>query len=347
MNPLTLIWMTAAAMALGALLWMSGLIVMRLVHDRRSAARAASRRQVEAALIAAIQGGASAAAQLAPFAHRARLMAEVLLEFLGIVRGHDQARLLELLRNLRVDAVLRRRLRRGSVAGRLACIEALSVFPGPETLATLEAAASGGRPRLRLAALRSILAVGGDVTVDRLLNDLATGALAPSGMFGELIRELTAADPAAAMAAAERRNLSATALAIVLDALGEAGDYGALPLLVQHAAGDPAPVRVSAVHALGRLRHPAAEPALRTALSDPDSQVRAAASEAAGVARLPGLTPALAGALSDPVWRVRFQAAAALSKLGADGLAALQGAADGPSEVASLAASLTLAESVA
>jgi HEAT repeat protein len=310
-------------------------------------ARAASRKQIEQALVAIIQGGDSALAQLGPYARRARLMAETLLEFLNIIRGQDQERVLAVLRNLRVDATLRRRLNAGSMAGRLACLETLAVFPGPETQAALEKAATSRRPRLRLVAFRSLAAVGGSVTIDRLLDDLLAGDLEPSGLFGEFLRELAAASPASAMRAAARPDLTPAALALVLYALGEAGDYQALPVLVEHAASPHVAVRVAAVTALGRLKHPAAEQALRTALADDAWQVRAASSEAAGAARLARLVPTLAQALGDPVWRVRFQAAASLSKLGPGGVAALQTVADSPLEIASVAASLALAERAA
>lgn len=343
MSTLTLIWIVALSLAGGAVLWMSGLIVMRMVHTRRAARRLADRRALEAALIGVLQGQADVDVAFAPYRGRARLLAETLLDFVGLVRGEDRAAVIAAMTHIGADRTLRARVGRGSLAGRLASIEALGAFPGPETQFTLIRAASAGPAEVRIAALRSLFQAGGEVSIGRLLAELAKGDLPASGTFADLLRLVVEADPAAARAELATPALPGSTRVLLLEALGAAGDYAAISDFTAH-AGSPEPdVRTAAVQALGRLMHPLAEPTLRAALADPEWQVRSAAAEAAGAGRLPGLAESLAERLDDPVWRVRHQAAEALGKLGANGLARLEAVAKGPEGVASRAASLALA----
>lgn len=344
MNVLAIIWTAALVLAGGALLWMSGLIVLRLVHERRTADRLVARRAVDKALVALLLGRCDVETELGPYRTRARLMAEALLEILAIVRGHDREIVLSAYQSLGVDAAMRARLTRGSQAGRLACIEALANFPDPATERALRSLMARAAPHLRLAALRSLAAGGVPVTVDDLLRDLAAGALPVSGLLGEFLRSLVAADPAAAVAALQDDRATATVRVLLLDSLGAAGDYGALPCLIDQAGTGSADVRAAAVKALGRLKHPGARTALAQALSDPDAQVRASAAVAVGDAGLDALAGALADRLGDEVWRVRTQAASALRRLGASGARELQQALLSPVETVHRTASLALAE---
>lgn len=347
MQALLFIWAAALWLALAALLWMGALVGLRLAHERRMTRLAVDRRAVEKILVGVMLGRGEATQQLAPYAGRARLLAEVALDFLSLVRGQDRERVVAAMREAGIDATLRRRLQRGSLAGRLAAMEALAVFPGPDTEAALRNAADDRQPRARLAALRSLWTVGGGITLDRVIDDLKRGALERSGLLADFLRALVAADPDAALRACERPDLTPAVWVLLLEALGEAGDYRALAPMMRQAAASEPEVRATAVLALGRLRHPAAAPALQAALSDRSWRVRAAASEAAGAARLVSLAEPLTQRLSDGAWRVRFQAAKALVELGPAGLRLLQQAVNSPLETARRAATLALAEQAA
>ncbi|MCR5879724.1 HEAT repeat domain-containing protein [Phenylobacterium sp. J367] len=228
------------------------------------------------------------------------------------------------------------------MAGRLAAVEALGAFPGPETQFALIRAAARGSPAVRLAALRSLWQAGGEVGVDQLVGELERGALPPSGALADLLRLVTEADPAAAIAALEAPGRSAVARVLLSQALGAAGAYAAIPALTRQAGAREPDVRTAAVEALGRLMHPAAEPILRDALGDEAWEVRSAAANAVGDARLASLVDPLAGRLADPVWQVRHQAAAALVKLGAPGIARLEETARSADDLARRAAALVL-----
>jgi HEAT repeat protein len=341
---LTLIWLIACVLVVGAVAWMSTLIGLRLLHQRRAAALLADRRKVEAALIAAMQGRTDLEAAFEPFRNRASLLAHALLDFLGLVRGEDRRMVVAVLEELGVERTLRARVRRGSLAGRLACVEALGAFPGPETQFTLIRAASRGPVEVRLAALRSLWQAGGEVSVAQLVAEVESGGLPPSGHFSDLLKLIVEADPAAAVARLEQGGLAPLTRILLLSALGSAGAYGALPILMAGAEAVEPEVRTAAVEALGKLMHPAAGPTLRHALEDPAWQVRSAAAGAVGAAGLVALAEPLAACLADPVWWVRHQAAAALGRLGPVGAAQLEATAGSPHDIARRAAALVLAE---
>lgn len=343
MSSLVLTWLSALALALAAVGWMSGLILQRLVQDRGQRRRVADRRAVEKALVAVMQGRADAALGLRPYRHRARLMSETLLDFMSVVRGHDREVVVSALETVGVQQGLRSRLRRGSMPGRLAAIEALAAFPGPETEQALRAVADD-IPQLRLTALEALSRAGYDVPVQELLDAAAHGDLRASGRFAEFLRERVVEDPQSGVRELARQDLAPELRVLLLEALGSSGDYSVITALAADADHPVPTVRAAAVRALGRLQHPAGQVAVAAALEDEDPEVRVAGAEAAGEARLARLADTLYARLSDSAWRVRFQAAAALGKLGPAGLDRLRQAADLPDDAARRAASLTLAE---
>jgi HEAT repeat protein len=340
---LTVIWLVALGMTAMALGWMGGLIVQRLVGARLERRRRARRRAIEQALLAVMQGRADAALALRPYSDDPRLVAETLLDLMGMVRGRDREIVVEALEAIGIPQQLRRRLTTGGWPGRIAAAEALAAFPGPETEAALRSMADR-QPEARLTALEALARGGGEVSVGELLDAASHGDLRLSGRFAEFLREQAAADPAGAARALERSDLSADLRVLVLDALGGSGDYNAIGALAANATRPEPLVRAAAIRALGRLQHPAGQAAIAAALDDPDAEVRAAGADAAGEARLPKLAPALYDRLSDDAWRVRFQAAASLGKLGEAGLERLRTAAALPDPGPQRAASLTLAE---
>lgn len=345
MSALALIWTAALAMCGGSLGWMLMLIALRARYARAAVRRAADRHQVGDALVSLLLGRCDLQRDLGPYRRRARLMAETLLEFLALVRGADRETVLAACRTLGVDAAFRRRLTRGSLAGRLACIEALAAFPGAETEQALVRAAAG--PKVRLAALKALKEAGGPLAIDAVVADLQAGRLKLSGLAAEFVRALAALDVRATLAALQERSLTPAIRALLLDGLGGAADYGALPELIAHTKSPAPAVRAAAVRALGRLMHPAAEPCLAQALEDGAWEVRSMAAMAIGGARFSSLAPQLAGHLADPVWHVRCQAAVALAQLGDPGRDQLRlGLASSQAPVRS-AAALALAEPMA
>lgn len=344
MYGLSLIWLSALILMGMSLSWMSSLILLRLVNTRAATRRADDRAAVIAGLSGVLREDPTATEQLRPYCTRARLMAEALLEFQGLIRGADQERMLEALRELGLVAVLDHRLQRGSLAGRLASVEALAALGGEEARTALRRAASDRRPEVRAAAIKGLADAGYPPSVGRLLDYAVSGDLTPSRLYDELMRQVVATDPAGAAAALQRSDLTPTLRALLLEALGAAGDYSVLPTLIAAAEEQDVEVRTAAIRGLGRLQHPAGREAIATAIADGHWVVRSAAAEAAGAAGFVELGDGLQELLGDPEWWVRLRAGQALLGLGREGLIRLHAAAASERPVAQRAAELALAE---
>lgn len=346
MSPLTLIWVAALALAGLAIGWMSVLIVLRLFRQRADARRAVDRGAVMRAFMDVLKGAGDPAVSLAPYAHRARLMAEAILELHALVRGADQVRILDLLRRIGTVGVLIDRLDHGSRTGRLLSLEALSALGGDEAQSAMRRAVRAKEPIVRLAALKGLVDSGAPPSVGAMLDHVHSGDIAPSGVFSELLLAVVAHDPDRAIQSLSRTDLTPLVRILLLDAVGRAGAYQAVPALVE-AARDPEPeIRIAAIRGLGRLKHPAGGKALAAALADESWIVRAAAAEGIGAVGLVRLAPALAVLMNDGEWWVRFRAGAALRRLGAPGVQALSALAEGGGATARDAAAMALAERV-
>lgn len=345
MSSLTLIWVAALVLIGAALTWMSGLILARLVKEGHAAKRAAERKLIIQALSGLLRGQAEAAGALSPFVARPQVLAEAILDFQGLIRGADQERAMDALRNLGLIEALEGRVLHGSRDERLTSVEALAALGGDEVKAALRRAIRSKDANVRMAAIKGLADAGAPPTPSRLLDYVGTGELAPSRIFAEVMRQAVAGAPAEGLLALRRQDLTPLMRAVLLDALGRSGAYEAVPALAA-AATDPDPdVRTAAVRGLGRLQHPAAADTLASALADQIWTVRAAGAEAVGAAGLVRLAPAVAALLDDPEWWVRFRAGDALSRLGKLGRGLLETvAADDARPVAQRAAERALAE---
>lgn len=339
------LWWSSLLLAGIALGWMAGLIVARLLRDRRDKRRRLDRQALSTACLAIMAGATDAAERLRPFEHRSRLLAETLLEVLGLVRGAERDRLIASLVEAGVDQRLRSRLTRGSRIGRLAAVEALSAFPSADTRSELRRLQQSSRDaEIRIAIIRTRIDIGDPPRARDLLVELAGRPDRDSLLYAPVLRRLAIDDPDDALGALAMPDQTGPARAIMIEALGASGDYRVLPAVSQRAA-DPDPVvRMAALRALGALAHPASADTVAQALSDPAWEVRAEAAVAGGKIGTPGLTAKLVALLDDPVWWVRFRAADALARMGAGGVDALRIATTSPVDVARRSAALALAE---
>lgn len=345
MSLLALLWESSLAMTLAAVAWMFGLIIARLLRERSDARRAADQTRVRTAFLDILGGDLEALMRLKPYRRRARLMAEAVLDVLGLIRGAERERLIEVLGGMGVADRLRTRLDRGSKAGRIASAEALSAFPESATVDVLHSALQRTRDDdLRVAILISLLDLDAAPPLNALLDDVAARGLQDSLLYEPVIRRAAEAAPAEAVDAFMLSTAPAVTRAVLADALGAAGDYRAVEPLMQSAAMPELEVRIASLRALGVLGHPAAGLAIMTAMKDEIWEVRSAACEAIGRIGLIEAAPLLVQALSDPAWWVRFRAGEALAALGDKGIASLRIAAGTDQDLMRRAASLVLAE---
>lgn len=345
MSLLGLLWGSSLVMALAAVAWMIGLIIARLFRERRDARRAADQQRVRTAFLDILGGDIEALISLKPYRRRARLMAEAVLDVLGLIRGAERERLIDVLAGMGVPDRLRARLDRGSKTGRIASAEALSAFPETATVDALRSALQRSRDGdLRVAILISLLDLDSAPPLNALLGTIAAGAVQDSLLYEPVIRRAAEAAPAEALDAFRLSTAPAVTRALLADALGASGDYRAIEPLARSASAPELELRIASIRALGVLGHPAAAPAIMIALQDEMWEVRSAACEAAGRIGLIEAAPLLVQALADPAWWVRFRAGEALTMLGDRGVASLRIAAGSDQDLMRRAASLVLAE---
>lgn len=345
MSGLMSLWWVSIALAAAAITWISALVVSRLFRERRDARRECDRQRAREAFLDVMNGSGDALGRLRGVDHRARLMGETLLEALAMVRGAERERLTSALRLTGLAERLQRRLSLGGIAGRMVAAEALSHFPGPETVAALREALGKTRSaNFRVALMRSLIELEEAPPLSQVLHDIHRSRGANSLLYLPLVSQLVNADTGAALVAFGATETPARARVALAEALGASGDFRAVePLCI--ATGAPVvELRISSIRGLGALGHPAAETPILRALGDPVWMVRAVACEAAGRIGLTSAVPLLILQLSDAVWWVRLRAGEALLALGPAGVQGLQAAAAGQAGASRQAASLALAE---
>lgn len=312
---LSLIWMAALALMLAAFVALAVLIIARVRREREERADPDRRARISKALLHfAATSGPPPAFAISNRIERQMLL-ETALDAVQIMRGPAKARLVQLLRDFRLDKRLRRQARSGSMRDRLSAIEALSLFPDEETIAVLRAAERSRDLRVWLTALRTRTSIGAGPDMAALLELVERPGARRSPVMQDLIAARTLENLPEALGAL-RGELPGPTRALLIRALGESGRIEALdPVRIALHNVDPA-VRSAAAGALGALGFDAAADSLARATRDEDWRVRLKASEAIGRLGLWRHAECLSPLLEDPVWWVRFRAEEALKRLG-------------------------------
>lgn len=345
MGGLLLIWSASIALAAVALIWMTGLIVARVVRERSQARRRRDLGLIRQAFLDIMNGAGDAVGRLRSVRRRPRLMAEALLEVIALVRGAERDRLISALAAFRFDDIFRNSLTHGAVGGRIAAAEALSIFPGEHTRAALRKAVDRARPsELRVSLMRSLIEIGAPPTLREVLADLSGRRSSDSLLYLPLVGRLVAGDPMTALRAFGDPQVDGEARVVLAEALGASGDYRTLRPLCVAARAPDVELRIAAIRALAALGHPGAEPMVLAGLQDKVWVVRSVSCEAAGRIGLQAAIPWLEAQLDDPVWWVRFRAGEALAGLGQSGQDRLRATAAAGGDLSRRTASMVLAE---
>ncbi len=336
------LWTISLALAGAALLIMSGLIVARLFTDRRAGVLASRRR----ALIPLLLGNSSDEAVRASVPKGSRILTDLAVELIQLVRGEERDRFVATAARLGVTGDLHRTLARSSVRARVVAAETLAHFPDSLTTDALEAALEDKNSDVRLAAALSLATSDRAPDARRLIDLLGLGRGEQSMLIVGLFQEIGRTRPAEIRGLIDDRDAPPVVKAAAIEALSASGDYSLVPSIVELAlAADPAGEELPRyLRALGAFQHPAAAPAILHWLGAPTSWVRSAAAEAAGRVRLVAAADTLATMLDDPDWWVRFRAGEALVRLGEPGRQLLVYCSRGGTDRARSAAQLTLAE---
>jgi HEAT repeat protein len=312
---LSLVWLVALALMSFSLATMTALIGARVLHKRQRARRAARRAIVLPELVHHIGGLVPGALNLGGLETDAVLMAEVVRDLAGLVRGQERTGLMTALQVLEVDVALRKLLRRGSTVHRVLAAEALVFFPGEDTYAALQEASRRDAHRVRLSALRSAIELGHAPPIGEMLDSVIGGTERASLLFSDLLQRAVRTQVGPAIAALRRRDLPQSVRVMLLQALGASGDARVLAPLLQAARAKDAEIRAAGLSALGVLGHPGAAEVVEDALGDEDWQVRLKAIECVRRVGLIEFFAQVMACANDEVWWVRYRAGQTLMSL--------------------------------
>ncbi len=337
------IWTASLALALVALAVMAVLILRRALLQARARRSRAAVGVLQGKVFAFLGNEIDESAMRRALAEAdRRSVVDLLVRIDRLIRGDGLRRLVDLVRSLDLDSVLRRRLASPAGAESIAAIHSLRLFPGAETERTLrQVVESGPGAAMRLAAAEVLVDLDAPLDAERLVSSLSGAGGLDSRSSARVFRRLVSQHPELflrlAGAAPDVRQR-----VLALDALGEAGMLTALPVVLS-AAGDPlVDVRAQAFRTLARLAHPAAAPAVRRGLADTAWEVRTQAARCAAAIGLAELTADLEARLDDEVWWVRMRTAEALATLGESGLAILRRRAEEPGTAGRIAQAILM-----
>jgi len=341
LNALQLIWVTSLVLASGAILVMIALILARLFTARRKRLRNADRRKLTPILLG---GGAPEPEMLRRMP--ADVVTDLSLELIHLVRGEERTAFIARAADLGIPARLEGRLRSGSQRRRALAVQGLAEFDDPRTRAALHRSLDDPDKDIRLASALALASTDEILDARELVEKLELGTAQTSLVTVSLFRRLAETRPEEVKALVlEPVQFTEVRLAAI-EALAGTGDYSLVPVIANLAlkAGEDTEELPRYLHALGKLGHPAARPAVLHGLSSKAMAARAAAAGAAGRIMLIESVDRLAELLDDPEWWVRFRAAESLILLGEPGLAKLRAAANSGAGRSREAASAMLAE---
>lgn len=281
----------------------------------------------EAALIKAVSGYIGGAVSIEALLGDLRAsapgdMVVVLDKVAALVSGSARDALYPVLNHPDVKAILLSQLRLRHPQSQILAARLLAEVSDPQVITALRRQLQAPNPLSRLAAALALARLDAIGSVQDLVGKLKIDTEAQSYGLMVLFRELLNRNISELV---ELLHLDVPEFTKVLgiDALGNSGNYNALQTLMLFADNDSPVLRLHAIKALKNLKHPGAEPAIQTALSDVSAAVRAEAASCAGELQLPKAQPDLERLLEDPNWTVRLKSAQALLKLGETGPAAL------------------------
>jgi hypothetical protein len=147
------IWMLSILLSAISLLVMLALILRRMVLQRRRGQDAAERSRLLTALIAFSEDKNAKALETVLTSVPPRIATDAGFEFLGLLRGDEHARIVEIFAEAGLPAHIIARLGRGNEAARIHAAEMLAAFPS-EKAAARRSTATGharcaSRPRCR------------------------------------------------------------------------------------------------------------------------------------------------------------------------------------------------------
>lgn len=319
MGAATGLWIAAGVLVLGSFFCVFVIMALRWIQGGYQKYKRNALYHCRRLLLQVVADNQDAIGQLPNEVRRADILAHGLLEIAALIKGRDRDKLVNAVYEAGGFEPLVRKALRGSLAQRMTCLEAVAFFPLKTCRPILRTAMTDPNPEVRLIAVGGLIEAGASISPKNLIRSSLDGHLPVSLRFMALLHHLVKNQPRSAIETLQDEHLPLAYQLMLCDAVGSAGDYEALPILSRKAISMVPELRAIAINALGRLKHPGAEPVIDRAVDDDDWRVRRAAVEAIGQVKFKRQYQKVAELLGDPVWAVRAQAVATLAAAGEQG----------------------------
>ncbi len=323
---LFLIWSCSLVLSTAAVVIMMCLVLRRLVLDRAERRREVVRRALTELTLGYLGDTVSLEEiRASPAARRPLVARAVITELSQMMRGHHIDRLAHLGREIGIVDNLLKELGHRRTARRANAARDLAMYREQRVIDSLMKALDDPEVDVHLAAADTLVQLDAIESVGDFIARLGIGYHLDSRALMKIFRRLAPGRIDQFIALLES-DAPDPVKVLLLDALGESGDYSALNAMLRSAMEGSVQVRSEALRALSHLEHPGALPAVQRGLADPAWEIRAQAAKCAGRIILPETIDTLASLLSDEQWWVRLRSAESLSKLGPQGLQILEDA---------------------
>ena len=315
------IWMMSLAFASLSILCVFVLLLRRKWISRHEAIEAQRRVELSDRVLAWLASDATDPPQFDDSEHE-RLV-DLVFELFQILRGDDEARLLDLLRRLNIADSELVQLNRGNAKRRTIAARRLARLNDPRIINALrKTVAMDPDSDSRRAAAQGLVQHGGADDLVTIIRDLHFGTNENAQLVSSMMQR-RGPDSVPRLLAVLRADLPDFAKVTALQTLGRIGAYDALSEIIGFLQSRSVGLRAQAVNSLADLGHPEAHGAVEQALHDPAWMVRTAAAKAAGRIGILSAAPRLIELLDEREWWTRYQAADALYHLGGEARAAL------------------------
>ena len=297
-------------------LMMMGLVINRVVSDRRGRRRDARREVLIGRMLDFTSGvGTMDGLREVLLPKDKALLGEAAGDLMRLVRGVERERLTGALQDLGIIATLLAQLKGGDRKHRAAACANLSFSPDPAVIGALEKTLGDPNYEVRLAAARALADLGEIKSLSRFIEGLEIGAGLESRAIMSILRDLGANAVPQLLNELDRTHADAFKLHLI-EALGRIGDLRAVAPIVPFASHASVEFRATALRALGFLGDNEALPAVLRGLGDERWEVRTQAATCAGRIGAVLCVSPLKSLLDDAEWWVRLRAAEALYMLG-------------------------------
>ncbi|WP_274627696.1 HEAT repeat domain-containing protein [Arvimicrobium flavum] len=344
---LSFVWIMSIVLSAISLLVMTLLILRRVVLQRRAKEDARMRQRLLQALIAFSEDKDAETLNSVIRSVPPRIAIDGGFEFLGLLRGEEYARIIEIFAESGLPIHIATQLMKGNEAARIHAAEMLAAFSPDTGTAHLFTALDNDRSReVRIAAAISLCDLGAMPPLPGVLRKIGVRGQR-SRRLVELFRRVPAERMGELKDLAAKQDGSPFVRAAAIEALSPAQDHELADFFRRSAKDPSSDVSGAAIRALGRLADRDSGDIVTEAMASKDWEVRADAAEAAGRIGTTELIDPLARLLDDDAWTVRYAAAKAMRLIAPQGDEMLREIASSQTSRSQRTASLVLNEGFA